>query len=105
MTETTIPPARSAAKVLVGAAICALALLAASASAGSCAPPTPAQVEKAESDLCKARALERVAIALSDGKLEPEPGSVRADVARAVDELCAARATTDAGSAEGGSKP
>lgn len=97
MTENTTPNRTPpSATMIAGVLMFAIAALAGTVTAGSCTPPSPAQVAKAESDLCKLRALERATIALSDGKLEPEPGSVRANVARAVDELCAARAT-DAG--------
>jgi hypothetical protein len=93
MTPPAIPPAARAGRLLAGAIVCAFAVLAAFGVQGSCAPPTPAQVEKAEADLCKLRALERAMNAASDGALEPPSGSVRQDVAQAVDELCAARSS------------
>jgi hypothetical protein len=80
------------ASILIGAAIMALASLAAFGLTGSCAPPTPAQTEKAEADLCKARAAELVIFKAAGGKLDPPPGSVREAVEKAEDALCAARA-------------
>lgn len=83
-------------RILIGAVLTVLIAGMTAASSGSCAPPTPAQIEKAESDLCRARAAEKLVFASAGGKLDPVPGSTRAKIEQAEDELCAARADASA---------
>ena len=54
-----------------------------------CRPPTPAQIGKAEADLCKARAAWKVVAAAAGGALDPKPGTPRATLETAEDALCA----------------
>ncbi len=54
-------------------------------------PPTPAQIDKVESDLCKARATYKLIAAAAGGKLDPLPGSPRAKLEAAEDAFCATR--------------
>lgn len=55
-------------------------------------PPTPAQIDKVESDLCKARATYKLIAAAAGGRLDPLPGSPRAKLEAAEDAFCATRA-------------
>ena len=51
---------------------------------------TPSKLNTVERDLCKARAAWKVLALAAGGALDPKPGSARAELELAEDELCAA---------------